>query len=315
VTAGHNVNIVLINDHGFHPVFERDEFIRSITYKANKGLFSLLSLIKKLNVDLIHTHGYKAGILGRLLKIFHKKALVSTFHAGEKGNLKMRFYCLLDRLTSLITYRICVSEQIAKSIGKDARVIQNFIEMPKELPSSTKNASQIAFVGRFSIEKGPDIFCSVAKKSPLLNFTMYGDGPMYSEIKQTKPNNVDLIGHVDSMNEHWKNIKLLCITSREEGLPLAALEALGRGIPIVSYDVGGLANVVFNHKTGWLVPPLDENAFANCIELSCQLSEEEVNQISLFSIEFIKNKFSSQAIIPLITQCYGIALNNVNYAE
>jgi len=314
VTAGHRVNIVLITDHGFHPVFEGNEFTRIITYKSGKSVFSLLNLLKQLNVDIIHTHGYKAGVLARLLRIFHKKTLVSTFHAGEKGNLKIRFYSLLDRVTSFSTFRICVSAKIAKSIGKDVKVIENFIEIPKEHSLSTNQKLQIAYVGRFSVEKGPDIFCKIAKKLPKLSFTMYGNGPMYSQIKQSKTKNVELIGQVDSMDNHWQNIKLLCITSREEGLPLAAIEALARGIPIVSFDVGGLANVVHNNKTGWLVPPLDEEKFVNCIEFSCQLSQERIEDIGLFSKEFVSKKYSSSAIIPMITQCYRAAHKAAYYA-
>jgi len=314
VTAGHRVNIVLITDHGFHPVFEQNEFTRIITYKSGKNLLSLLHLLKQLDVDIIHTHGYKAGVLARLLKIFHKKPLVSTFHAGEKGNLKIRFYSLLDRLTSFTTYPICVSAKIAKSIGKDVKVIENFIEIPKEHSQRTNQAPQIAYVGRFSIEKGPDIFCNIAKKIPKLCFTMYGDGPMFSQVKQSKSKNVNLIGHVDSMDDHWKNIKLLCITSREEGLPLVAIEALARGIPIVSFDVGGLANVVHNNKTGWLVPPLDEDKFANCVEFACQLNQKRIDEIGLFSKELVKNKYSSRAIIPMIIQCYRAAHKAAYYA-
>jgi len=309
VASGHNVNIVLVTDYGFHPVFDREEFTRVLTFKPKSGITSLLSLLKNLNVDVIHTHGYKAGILGRLLRIFHQKVVVSTFHAGEKGNVKIRLYSWLDRLTSSTARSICVSKQIAESISKDVSVIQNFVEIPKEESCQYFNKKRkIAFVGRFSFEKGPDIFCNIANKLPTLNFTMYGDGPMYAQIEQSKPVNIDLVGHVDSMVEHWQDIKLLCITSREEGLPLVALEALVRGIPVISFDVGGLANVVRNNQTGWLIPPLDEAVFARRIKLACQLSQDKINQVSSTSKDFIRKNFSSDAIIPLIIQRYRIAL-------
>jgi glycosyltransferase involved in cell wall biosynthesis len=314
IASGHNVHIVLISDHGFHPVFDRDEFTRVLTYKPKSGIFSLFSLIKSLNVDVIHTHGYKAGILGRLTSIFHHKAVVSTFHAGEKGNGKIRFYTWLDRLTTFASHTICVSKQIAESIGKDVSIIQNFVEIPKEHSQSSSQGSKIAFVGRFSIEKGPDIFCNIAKNLPALNFTMYGDGPMSAQIEHLKPINVDLIGHVHSMADHWQRIKILCITSREEGLPLVALEALVRGIPVISFDVGGLASVVRNDLTGWLIPPLDEDTFASRVELTCQLSQEKTNQLATTSKNFIRENFSSNAIIPLITECYRAALKDAKYA-
>jgi glycosyltransferase involved in cell wall biosynthesis len=314
IENGHKVHIVLISDHGFHPVFDRNECTRVLTYRPKNGIFSLFRLVRSLNADVIHTHGYKAGIFGRLVGFFYQKAVVSTFHAGEKGNGKVRFYTWLDRLTSFTSQSICISKQIAESIGKGVSIIQNFVEIPKDDFQGPNQESKIAFVGRFSIEKGPDIFCNIAKILPTLNFSMYGDGPMSAQIELSKPLNVDIIGHVHSMVDHWQDIKILCITSREEGLPLVALEALVRGIPVISFNVGGLANVVRNDQTGWLIPPLEEGIFASRVELTCQLSQEKTNKLAMSSKEFIRENFSTDAIIPLITQCYRKALKGGKYA-
>jgi hypothetical protein len=143
---------------------------------------------------------------------------------------------------------------------------------------------------------------------------MYGNGPMYDQIEQTKSENLQLFGNVDSMNEYWQNIKMLCITSREEGLPLVALEALARGIPIISYDVGGLSTVVHNDLTGWLIAPNDEHRFINQIQLASSLSTKKRLRMATDSQQLIKSKFSSQAIIPKICQCYNAALKMDGYA-
>ncbi len=314
VASGKQVCIVLITDHGFHPVFDQDDSIKSIMYKAEKGIFSLFSLLEKLEVDLIHTHGYKAGIFGRLFGFIYQKAIVSTFHAGERGNLKMRFYCWLDRVTAFRSTCICVSKQIAQSISSNTTVIQNFVEMPKEDNLDTKQAKKIAFVGRFSFEKGPDLFYQIVTKLPEMEFTMFGDGPMFRQINRLKPRNLTLVGQVNSMSGYWSQIKLLCITSREEGLPLVALEALARGIPVVSYDVGGLASVVHDNQTGWLIPPLNEHAFINRLKKIAKFNHSSSDKIALFSKNYIKTNFSSRAIIPKIIQCYSSALMEQGYA-
>ena len=113
---GHNVEIILMKSYGFHPVFEENEFLRSILVKLNGSLFNLYYALKHSKSDVIHTHGYKAGIIGRSLAKLLSKTVVSTFHSGEKGNFKVQFYCWLDRFTAIRTPCISVSKEISNKV-------------------------------------------------------------------------------------------------------------------------------------------------------------------------------------------------------
>jgi len=312
---GHNVQIILLNDYGKHPVFESDEFLRSILLKLDGKLSTFYKLIKKSNITLVHTHGYKAGVIGRISCKLAHKAVISTFHSGEKGNLKISLYRWLDRITVHSSPCICVSEQIKTSARLTAEVIDNFIELPSKGYKSTVPAKQIAFVGRLSHEKGPDIFLHLAEQLPQYEFSIYGSGPMSQEISQNAPNNVTLMGHVNSMNKHWSNINFLCITSREEGLPLVAIEALVRGIPVISYDIGGISSVVINNHNGWLIPPFNHVAFIESIKQGQTLSNEQRQRMSSFAYQHIKNNFSSDVIIPKIFNVYLKVLIGGSYVK
>ncbi len=310
--TGHSVQIILLNNYGEHPVFESDHFLQSILLKLDDGLTALYKFLKKSNIDLVHTHGYKAGIIGRITCRLLRKAIVSTFHAGEKGNLKMRLYRRIDRITAHSFPCICVSEQIKNSTNLTVKVIQNFVELPSKLPcklfETTELATQVAFVGRLSYEKGPDVFIRLARQLPDYDFSIYGDGPMFSEISTIATDNVKLVGHVTSMERHWSNISLLCITSREEGLPLVAIEAIVRGIPVISFDIGGIASVVINNINGWLIAPYNETAFIESIKQGQMLSKEQRTKMASFGYLHIKNNFSSNAVIPKIFNVYREAL-------
>lgn len=306
--TGHQVQIILLNDYGEHPVFESEYFLRTRLVKLDGSATSLYQWLKTTDIDLVHTHGYKAGILGRLLCKLTNKAVVSTFHAGEKGDLKVRLYRWLDRLTAHLSTCICVSEQIKKSANLTAEVIENFVVLPAKFFKASSSANQIAYVGRVSYEKGPDVFLRLAKALPQYEFSIYGDGPMQAEIAKTAPDNVDLVGHVTSMNPHWSKINLLCITSREEGLPLVAIEALVRGIPVISYDIGGISSVVINNHSGWLITPFNEDDFIESIKMGQSLPIEQRNRMSSFGYWHIKNNFSCHAIIPQIFNVYQKAL-------
>ena len=312
--SGHSVKIILLNNYGEHPVFESEHFLRSKLIKLDGGLKSLFKFLKKSDINLVHTHGYKAGIIGRITCKLTNKAVVSTFHSGEKGNIKMRLYCWLDRLTARFSPCICVSEQIKKSANLNAQVIENFVELPKMFFKTTVPATQIAFVGRLSFEKGPDVFLRLARKLPQYNFSIYGDGPMLGEINTAATDNITLMGHVTSMNPHWPKINLLCITSREEGLPLVAIEALVRGIPVISFDIGGISSVVINNLNGWLITPFNETDFVESIKQSQMVSSEQRSKMSLSGYLHIKDNFSCNAVIPQIFNVYRKALIGESHA-
>jgi len=313
-SVGHRVEIILFNDYGTHPVFEGDELINSMLTKLDGKFSTLYQYINNSAFNVVHTHGYKAGILGRLSCKLAKKTVVSTFHSGEKGNVKTRFYRWLDSFTAQSSSCICVSEEIKQSANLSAEVIENFIEIPQQ-KSLNEPATQVAFVGRLSYEKGPDVFLSIAKQLPQYAFAMYGDGPMFESINDTASNNVELFGHVSGMDEHWHKIKLLCITSREEGLPLVAIEALVRGIPVISYDIGGISSVVLNQVNGWLIPAFDEALFVEKIIQGQQLSHEQRSEMSLSAYQHIKNHFSCDAVVPKIFNVYQKAFTGASHAK
>ena len=313
--SGHDVQIILLNNYGEHPVFEAEQFLRLRLVKLDGGLTAFFKLLKNSNISLVHTHGYKAGIIGRISGKLAGKAVVSTFHSGEKGNIKISFYRWLDRMTAYLSPCICVSEEIKKSANLTADVIENFVELPTSFIKTTTPATQVAFVGRLSFEKGPDVFLRLAKQLPQYAFSIYGDGPMFAEIRAAAPDNVELAGQVTSMNPHWPKISLLCITSREEGLPLVAIEALVRGIPVISYDIGGISSVVINNLSGWLITPFSETAFIESIKQAQTLSKQQRRKMSSFSYFHIRNNFSCNAVIPKIFNVYRKALIGVSHVK
>ena len=315
ISYGHNVQIVMIKNYGVHPVFELDDRLKPLLVKLDGGVLSLYRLIRKSHISVVHTHGYKSGVIGRMICWLCNKAVVSTFHSGEQGGIKTRLYRWLDRISAKTVPCLCVSKQISQTLSQDSNVIQNFVEVPHPSPTVDLSASQIAFVGRFSYEKGPDLFIDIAAQLPQYHFCMYGNGPMFTEIEATKPNNVRLAGHVDSMNPFWRNIKFLCITSREEGLPLVALEALSRGVIVLSFDIGGIATVVKNGSSGWLFPPLRKDLFTKGIVCGQNTDKHKYKAMTLFSYQFIKEYFSSEAVIPKIVDIYCKAIARRAYEK
>ncbi|WP_051221671.1 glycosyltransferase family 4 protein [Neptunomonas japonica] len=267
----------------------------------------LLPIIKQ-QPSLVTTHGYKAGVLGRSLSYFAGVPVVSTFHAGDLGNGKVRIYSWLDLQTSrLANQNLSVSAEIDKRIPSPSTQVNNFV---KEQPLTAKHGKQIAFVGRLSQEKGPESFARITQGiSSLHGFHIYGDGPLRSKFTQYP--HIKCHGLVN-MDAFWKDIGLLCITSESEGLPLVALEAMSRGIPVISYAIGGLPQLITHHKNGWLISPGDEDAYQQAIAEWLLLNTTQQTTLSVAASDHIKQHYTDDVVCPRIVDIYQRALPKVN---
>jgi glycosyltransferase involved in cell wall biosynthesis len=259
--AGADARVVLLADHGDHPMTtllaERDRPLETLDGR----LTSLLRGLKRGRPAILHTHGYKAGILGRLAGRLTGVPVVSTFHNGDDGTGKLRAYTALDRFTARLARRIAVNPAIADRLPGGATVVGNGVPVPGV--EAVSCGDRVAFVGRLSHEKGPDTFLELARRLPQLSFDMFGDGAMRDEIAD-RAGAVALRGAVPSMDPHWRDVGLLVMPSRAEGLPMAALEAMARGIPVAAFDVGALARLTDDDR-GWCVPTGDLEALAGAV--------------------------------------------------
>jgi glycosyltransferase involved in cell wall biosynthesis len=262
----------------------------------NGTISNLLSSFKTYSKNtVIHTHGYKAGILGRLSCRYYHLRCVSTYHAGETGHGKVRFYNMLDKFTAFLSVNFAVSNKIKNQLSQ-AEVLDNFIETtPLEIPHSPfdKNKKiKVGFVGRLSYEKGPDRFIEIAKnmlKHDKVEWHMFGGGNMEDSLKI--PNNIIYHGVVPSENI-WHNIDILCVTSRQEGLPMAILEAMNHGVIVVSVDVGAVSTVIIDNVSGWIVPVYDVKQFCKKLNEVIHLQPEKLTMIKQYAHSEVAQRFS-----------------------
>ena len=238
--AKEHIRIIFLGDYGPHPLHRQlsELNIPFLVCKPHwlKILGVILGVIHRHTPNLIHTHGYKAGIIGRCIaKLFQIKC-VSTYHAGEKTHGKLAFYDWLDRKTAPLADHIyAVSTQISHRISVKNQRVNNFV--PSSPKQRLSTGTDISFVGRLSYEKGPDLFLQLAYKNPHLLFHIYGNGPMEKSLKSIGLKNVIFHGFKNNMEDIWQKVGLLIMPSRQEGLPMVALEAMSHGIPVLATQV------------------------------------------------------------------------------
>ena len=302
---GHRPRVVFLAAHGRHPLHGRlDEL--GIPHRTLDGGYRGLRAALRESPDLVHTHGYKAGLLGRLACRLAGVPVVSTFHSGDPGRGRVRLYDALDRWSAPLAPAIAVSGEIATRIRGGATCIDNFVPLPAH--AADPNATRVAFVGRLAEEKGPQHYCSVAAAIGDGRFDLFGDGPLRSELEPAYGNAVTFHGAVDDMPGRWPGIGLLCMTSRHEGLPMAALEALAHGIPVATFAVGGLPDLIEHGRNGWLVTPGDTAAMTATVAAWRRLPEPARREMALAARATIASRYSPEAQLAHLERVYVHAM-------
>lgn len=309
--SGKNCKVVLLKNYGEHPLFDRCDIPPSNLLKIRRGLFELLKKVKEYKPLVIHTHGYKSGIVARLLLSRLNIPVVSTFHAGECENFKLQFYKYIDRKSAFLSNNIAVNKKISREVSQSCQVINNFILNNREeelIPVKLTQSINFAFVGRLSKEKGPERFVDFAAYNPQHNFFIFGDGPMKKKLALTAPDNVSFQGRVSTMNGHWKSIDVLMITSYTEGLPLVALEAMSRGITVVSSAVGGIPDLITHNQNGFLISTQSEKNYIQQLQKVVNkwlgLKTEKRLSIMESARQTIKEGYSAEAVLPKLLSIY-----------
>jgi glycosyltransferase involved in cell wall biosynthesis len=257
----------------------------------------LASMLK--DVDLLHTHSSKAGILGRAAaRLAGVPAVVHTVHGWSFNDVQSattrRFYIEAERGAARLTDRIvCVARHdvgrgLAAGIGHPAqyRVLRSGIDpslyrrsdaardrLRREIGAAPDDIV-VGSIANFKPQKGPLDFVEAARlarvRDPRLRFVFAGDGELRPAVegaieRAQLSGAVHLLGWRDDVPELLAGIDLFLLTSLYEGLPRVVLQAMAASVPVVATDTGGVAEVVIDGETGALVPPGRPEAAADAL--------------------------------------------------
>ncbi|MEZ9057876.1 glycosyltransferase family 4 protein [Vibrio pelagius] len=299
------------------PIIERLEqtglhfsFLQDLATTQSLSVTQLSHAIETYQPRLLHCHGYKSSIIGKVAKLIYPRLSlyqVSTYHAGETPKGRVWLYDALDRYTGFLSsHSLVVSKKIKEKIPSATTMLNNFVSMPVHQPSPEFSSSscRFGFVGRLSHEKAADRFIDLAIQFPDHHFHLFGDGPEREQLESRKADNCTFHGHQQTMEKVWSSIDVLIIPSRYEGLPMAALEAMSLGIPVIAAAVGNLPQLINHSENGYLAHvPEDLEA---CVNRWLSLSQNEKTALSQQAIDTINKTYSPQAVIPQLLECYGL---------
>jgi glycosyltransferase involved in cell wall biosynthesis len=293
---------------------------------------SIRNLATQTNADIVHAHGYKADIYSYFALRGSRIPFVSTCHTWYDNNRLVTLYGKADRLV-LRNYAavVAVSDEVKQRLlnagvredrihlvrnGIDLRPFDNVI--PSLRNGSTSNQPLIVgLVGRLSIEKGVDIFlraaAQVLAELPSTKFVVVGEGPdrdkLESLIDELKiRDNVSTLGRRDDMPSVYASLDIMVSASRQEGLPMAILEGMASGLPLIATPVGAVPTVISDGRTGVMVPPADPTLLASAI-LTLLKNPVQRERLGSAARKLIEDEFSASRMTADYLRVYEEALS------
>jgi len=271
--------------------------------------------------DMIHSHTlFWVGREGRIAARRLGVPLVGTHHTFFNHYLKHLHadYGWSQRLSWSITvgyYNRCdlvvspttaLSDELrAHGLKKPCEVVPNGIDTESFKPVSREIKAQlqrkhgtgpkpVIYMGRVSYEKSIDqvirALARAVERMPELSLVIVGDGPQRNELEQLAKglnvaNKVFFKGFVfgRELVELLQASELYVTASKSENMPLAVIEAMACGLPILAVNSLGLAEMVEDGLSGHLLPPDDPSAIAAHI-------------VSLMQDDELRERFSNAAI-------------------
>lgn len=242
-------------------------------------LWNLRKLIKNHNIEIIHCHGYKSSILSFLAEGMNGKRIIITCHLWTNETLRLRLYAFLESFVmKRVSILVAVSETIKSAISRMGikrdciSVIHNGIDMEKwqKLHNFNKlmykkkiglkeGSIIVSLFGRLNLQKGHKFLFEAISglNGNNIEVICLGDGPLRQDLevlsrKLSINHNVHFLGFRNDVEELLEITDIFVLPSLDEGLPMALLEAMAMGKPVVATPVGAIPTVIKNKKNGIL---------------------------------------------------------------
>ena len=213
--------------------------VENISRRSIFGILSLILVLRNIRPDIVHSHGSKTTSIINSVRRFINLRHVASVH-GIKSKTKV--YNKANRV-------IAGSQKIQDSLKTESSLVENWWH--PSLPENINNTAEyVLAIGRLEPVKGFDLliesWVNVNKK-----LLIVGDGPEHSKLNSLidKHGLGDFITITPSVSkegliEYYQKASLLIVSSRREGGPRVALEALYLHIPVISTNVGHMSQIL-----------------------------------------------------------------------
>lgn len=282
--------------------YQLNYMVKPISIKKDfKVLFELKGVVKDFEPDIIHLHSSKAGVLGRVVSLFHSRRVVYTVHGFDSIRLKYRIFLPLEKILQFFSGAIVGVSQydknnlFAEKIKKNVYVIHNGImgqekNLAENFPIEVGSKKTVLTIARISPPKKIQLFLDAAKQLKEYNFIWIGgDSDVPSKMLSSHyaaPENVYLLGDIPDASRFIHLCDLFVLFSNYEGLPMTIIEAMSQKKAVVASNVGGI-NELVDDTNGCLI----DNKVDSAVKAIKTILEDDVLRSSMEAVSY--QKFSN----------------------
>jgi glycosyltransferase involved in cell wall biosynthesis len=295
------------------------------------AIAALIGLTRAIKPDVIHAHGSKGGVYGRLPAFLRRDAAVRAYtpHGGSLNHrpgtaahwLYMRIERLLERATDILTFESeFIADRYAAYVGKPrplSRVIWNGLH-PREFEPVTPgpDCSCLVYIGEFRAAKGLptliDALCLLRARGRAISVTLVGAGPDEQELR-SKLNLEGLLDEVTILppraaREAMRLGRVMVVPSRAESLPYVVLEAAAARVPLIATRVGGVPEI-FGPFAEKLLPRDNPEVLADAIEARLDAPASARAEEATALAAFVQQRFSVSAMSDGVIAAYREAMS------
>lgn len=289
-----------------------------------RAFHTIRNVLRDFRPNIVHTHTFKAGLLGRLASMLSSNShvRVHTFHGhllnGYFSKPQLRVLIVAERILAkrsdkLVSVgKIVKEELLAQKIGDRSKyvVIPPGIPIAPEIEAPSKVRTKelrdtefiCAWIGRFVEIKRPERIIEIAREIVFrelkIRLVLVGDGPLRSKIEEvSRLENLPItfLGWRKDVTKILTDSDALILTSVNEGTPISIIQAQRLGRPVVATKVGSVEEVMINGKSGFAID-YDVKEFVDRIEFLSSNSLK-YTQFSEAARQFAWDRFSEERLV------------------
>jgi len=268
-------------------------------WRDAKALAGVVRQIRRFRPDIVETHTAKAGVIGRVAAaICRVPVIIHVYHGhvlhGYFSPAPTRFFVEVERrLARHSSCLLAVSDQVrsdllALGVGTKNRfeVMPLGLDLERFRSVDTRRGELraelglgavplIGIVARLAPVKAHNVFLRAAaalrERMPDVHFVVVGDGELRASLEALASELglggcLTFLGWRSDVERVYADLDLVVLSSRNEGSPIALIEAMASGTNVVATAAGGVPDVVRHGETGLLVNPDDPAALSASME-------------------------------------------------